>query len=255
MFSPKMTLFIPVSHFLRHSDSRKIIPRSLHSSYFSTSKRTYPARSSIYPLVANRLVPPRFKSTVDRSPKLHQGRYIIDISTRVGASYLPFPATIPSKGYFALFSTTATSSRQPDRKAQTKMSKDGGHSGSPATQPPEIHNQIHFSMRQIPTVGYTLQNMAMSLAAVAASAASFFVTAFFVLPLAVFRTALTRVPSGMSTSTMDTKKVILIVGASRGIGFNVLKQYADDPNAVIVAASRSIGKSFYHGQYQRISQR
>ncbi|KAH9476371.1 putative oxidoreductase YxjF [Psilocybe cubensis] len=35
-------------------------------------------------------------------------------------------------------------------------------------------------------------------------------------------------------------KVVLIVGASRGIGFNVLKQYANDPDTVIIAASKSI---------------
>ncbi|KAF5327265.1 hypothetical protein D9619_003938 [Psilocybe cf. subviscida] len=133
---------------------------------------------------------------------------------------------------------------QPDRKIKTKMPKAGGGAGFPATEPPEIHSHLHFSMRQIPTIGYTLQNMAMSLAAVAASAASFFVTTFFFLPLAVVRTVLARFPGGMLMGNRhamtDVNKVILIVGASRGIGFNVLKQYADDPNAVIVAASRSV---------------
>ena len=95
--------------------------------------------------------------------------------------------------------------------------------------------------RHIPTLPYAIQNVLMSIASIIAAMASLVFTMSIVLPLSIARGVLPNnlfrrdIPEGRG-------KVVLIVGASRGIGFNVLKQYADEPDTVIIAASRSIGK-------------
>ncbi|KAF9481056.1 NAD(P)-binding protein [Pholiota conissans] len=93
--------------------------------------------------------------------------------------------------------------------------------------------------RQIPTVAYTVQNILISIASIISSIASFLFTLWIILPLSMIRAV---IPANMlqSINSEGKNKVVLIVGASRGIGFSVLKQYADDPDTVIIAASRSI---------------
>lgn len=46
-------------------------------------------------------------------------------------------------------------------------------------------------------------------------------------------------------SELRRNKVILVLGASRGIGFNVVKQYANESGTVVIAASSSMGKHFF----------
>lgn len=124
-----------------------------------------------------------------------------------------------------------------------------------------------ISPRQIPSVTYTIQNLLISLATIAVSSASFFITLFVFLPLACLRALLPlnmitlkgviRFPKGIANgenggvdvakekvrlSELRRNKVILVLGASRGIGFNVVKQYANEPGTVVIAASSSMGK-------------
>ncbi|KAF8953086.1 hypothetical protein BDZ97DRAFT_1680111 [Flammula alnicola] len=100
-------------------------------------------------------------------------------------------------------------------------------------------NTTKLSPRHIPTLSYAIQNILISIASIISSMTSFFFTVSVILPLSILRLFIPadflRVPS-----TQGSRRVILIVGASRSIGLNVLKQYADDPDAVIIAASSSI---------------
>ena len=123
-----------------------------------------------------------------------------------------------------------------------------------------------ISPRQIPSFSYTFQNLLISLATIAAASASFFFTLFVILPLACLRTLLPPnililrgvigSPKGVVNgengavdverekvllSELRRNKVILVFGASRGIGFNVIKQYANEENTVVIAASSSMG--------------
>jgi len=124
--------------------------------------------------------------------------------------------------------------------------------------PREVHS-TGFNPRQLPTITYTLQNISMSLATMVTSTASFFFTISFILPLSLLRAFIPRQKIIQSieaknageaeSANVPKNKVVLIVGASRGIGFNVLKQYASDPDTVIIAASRSIGMFLKYNSY------
>ncbi|KAF9556928.1 NAD(P)-binding protein [Agrocybe pediades] len=112
----------------------------------------------------------------------------------------------------------------------------------------EVH-KIGLNPRQIPTLSYTMQNIAISIATMIASTMSLLFTVSVILPLSILRSFLPRERIMLASEKNHTtgvdghaprKKVVLIVGASRGIGFNVLKQYASEPDTVIIAASRSI---------------
>lgn len=107
---------------------------------------------------------------------------------------------------------------------------------------PEVNKPSILGLgRHVPTLPYAIQNVLMSVASIIAATLSLIFTMSIVLPLSIARVVLPNsffrrdIPGGRG-------KVVLIVGASRGIGFNVLKQYADEPDTVIIAASRSIGK-------------
>lgn len=131
-------------------------------------------------------------------------------------------------------------------------------------------NLSFISPRQIPSVSYTIQNLYISLATIAVSSASLFITLFVILPLACLRALLPLnmvtlkgvigSPQGIANgksggvdvekekvrlSELRRNKVILVLGASRGIGFNVVKQYANESGTVVIAASSSMGKHFF----------
>ncbi|KAF9044067.1 hypothetical protein BJ165DRAFT_1528637 [Panaeolus papilionaceus] len=105
-------------------------------------------------------------------------------------------------------------------------------------------------VRQIPTVSYTIQNIWISAASITVAFVSFFFTCFVVLPLAILKPFVRpfidkgrmNSPDGAQLKPLDERKVVLVVGASRGIGLSVVKQYAEDPNAVVIAASHKIDK-------------
>lgn len=240
-----MTLALRLFRPLIHQPCPNAVPRLSHHLHFSTLMRAHPSCSPSRALgVTSRLVHSQLRGMVDRPPNLHAARYIINSVTGVSplhpSSYIASP-----KSQIALLSTTSSRHAQPV-KNDIKMPKDDATNHYIATHPSEVHNQIHPSVRQIPTLRYTLQNIGMSLASMAVSTASLLVTVLVILPLSLFRHLFVGLrggaPAGSGNSSAGSKKVILIVGASRGIGFNVLKQYANDQNAVIVAASRSIGE-------------
>ena len=43
-------------------------------------------------------------------------------------------------------------------------------------------------------------------------------------------------------SELRSNKVVLVLSAARGIGFNIVKQYASEEGTVVIAASSSVGK-------------
>ena len=124
--------------------------------------------------------------------------------------------------------------------------------------PPEVHSHIPPSIifRHIPTVSYTIQNILISLATLIASIASLILTCTVFLPLSLIR-ACGLIPKRMMEKgemfgangvavdaggqLMKRGKVVVIVGASRGIGLEVLKQYAREPNTTVIAMSRDAG--------------
>ncbi|KIM35509.1 hypothetical protein M413DRAFT_79337 [Hebeloma cylindrosporum] len=100
-------------------------------------------------------------------------------------------------------------------------------------------NPTSISPRQMPSVSYTMQNLFISLATIAVSSASLFFTLFVFLPLACLR-ALLPLNMKVRLSELRRNKVVLVLGASRGIGFNLVKQYANEKGTVIIAASSSM---------------
>jgi len=131
-------------------------------------------------------------------------------------------------------------------------------------------NLRFISPRQIPSVSYTIQNLFISLATIAVSSASFFITLFVFLPLACLRALLPLnmvtlkgvigSPQGIANgknggvdvekekvrlSELRRNKVVLVLGASRGVGFNIVKQYANESGTVVIAASSSMGKHLF----------
>ncbi|KAF8882765.1 hypothetical protein CPB84DRAFT_1790713 [Gymnopilus junonius] len=96
--------------------------------------------------------------------------------------------------------------------------------------------------RQIPPLGYAIQNIAMAIGAMATSTASFFFTLCIVLPLSFMRMFM---PSSMLTHLgpnhqMNKRKVVLVIGGPRGIGARIIQQYANDPETVIIAACKQM---------------
>jgi hypothetical protein len=115
-------------------------------------------------------------------------------------------------------------------------------------------------------LSYALQNLLISLFTTITSSASFFFTLFVILPLACLRTLLPHnffvlrgvigSPQGIVNgenggtdmerekvrlSQLRRNRVILVLGASRGIGFNVVKQHANEENTSVIATSSSMG--------------
>lgn len=105
---------------------------------------------------------------------------------------------------------------------------------------PEAHS-LFSDMRTIPTLSYTFQNILMSLGILVVSFFSLAFTLIVILPLSVVRglmprDMLTKAPS--SVEMRKRGKVVLIVGASRGIGMEVLKQYVPEPNTTVIAVAK-----------------
>lgn len=108
-----------------------------------------------------------------------------------------------------------------------------------------INAQSFFSsMRTIPTLGFTMQNIFTSMGVLFVSFSGLVFTATIVLPLSIVRCIvpeklLTKVPGD---AVMRKKgKVVLIIGASRGIGMEVLKQYASEEGTTIIAVAKDGG--------------
>jgi len=109
------------------------------------------------------------------------------------------------------------------------------------------------TLRRIPPLSYTIQNIFLSISTVIAAYASLGLTVFIALPLSVIRlvlllardTYLYRQRQQKQENPNDKKKkrkVVLVVGATHGIGLNIVKQYAraaEDDHVNIVAVGRS----------------
>lgn len=112
----------------------------------------------------------------------------------------------------------------------------------------EVKNS-RFMARSIPSVEFTMQNILMSIGTLACSFGTLMTSVFVFLPLSVLRSLmpkgfLTLVPS---EGSLKKGKVVLIVGASRGIGMEVLKQYVPEPNTTVIAVARDKGEWAFPG--------
>ncbi|TFK22722.1 NAD(P)-binding protein [Coprinopsis marcescibilis] len=114
--------------------------------------------------------------------------------------------------------------------------------GGDALAPIEVTgNRMKMRPRWIPTIEYTVQNMMISMATIVAACASLFFTSMVVLPLAFTRALFSRRSLTLLPPPASLKrgKVVLIVGASRGIGLEVLKQYCPEPGTTVIAVSKN----------------
>jgi hypothetical protein len=105
---------------------------------------------------------------------------------------------------------------------------------------------LFSSMRTIPTLSYTIQNILMSMGTIFVSFSSLVFTLMVVLPLSIAtgmmpRDMLMKVPTNLAMRSRG--RVVLIVGASRGIGMEVLKQYVPEPNTTVIAVAKDPGAS------------
>ncbi|KAJ2928685.1 hypothetical protein H1R20_g8359, partial [Candolleomyces eurysporus] len=123
----------------------------------------------------------------------------------------------------------------------------GGNSNGTATPTQRADgSQIAGIMalaRKVPTLEYAFQNILVSIATVISASLSLTLTALVVLPLSALRAIVQKGDSGILTLIPPEEctkrgKVVLIVGASRGIGFEVLKQYVPEPNTTVIAVSK-----------------
>jgi hypothetical protein len=101
--------------------------------------------------------------------------------------------------------------------------------------------------RKVPNLDYTFQNILVSIATVVSASLSLALTILVVLPLSVLRTIIQKAGSRTLTLVPPEEckkrgKVVLIVGASRGIGLELLKQYVPEPNTTIIAVSKDAGE-------------
>jgi hypothetical protein len=117
---------------------------------------------------------------------------------------------------------------------------------------------ISPALRRIPPLSYAVQNLFFSAATVLAAYVSLGLTFFIVLPLSLARMVLLLARDAYlyqqrqkqsQDKPKNKKKVVLVVGATHGIGLNIIKQYArgyDDANVTIIALSRSNGASLIY---------
>ena len=115
----------------------------------------------------------------------------------------------------------------------------------------------YFTFRRIPPIGYTLQNIIISIGTMISSFAALCFTVFFVLPLSILRRSVpARTLSLAATAGKDFKldevlirgKVVLVVGITCEMGYDIIKQYANDKNTTIIALAQTAGESPLFGR-------
>jgi len=109
-----------------------------------------------------------------------------------------------------------------------------------------------ITMRRFPPLSHTLQNIITSLCTIFVAILSFLFTVFCTLPLSVFRAFKSEEDLSLAATaideareffgTCDERKIVLIVGASRLVGFELLKLYAVDKDTRIIVVSSGARK-------------
>lgn len=98
--------------------------------------------------------------------------------------------------------------------------------------------------RWVPTVSYTIQNIFLNIGTITGAFGSLLFTIGVVLPMACIRATFMRTSVIPPTESLRRGKVVLIVGASSGIGLEVLKQYCPEPDTTVIAVSDHAGEYF-----------
>ncbi|TFK34343.1 hypothetical protein BDQ12DRAFT_613708 [Crucibulum laeve] len=98
-----------------------------------------------------------------------------------------------------------------------------------------------FSPRNIPPLTYTLQNIVIALSSLLVALFSLLLTVVVFLPLSFLRACTPTESLKHNNTPLPQKEVVLVVGASHGIGYNVVRQYVNRPNTTIIAVSRHMG--------------
>ncbi|KIJ57289.1 hypothetical protein M422DRAFT_238881 [Sphaerobolus stellatus SS14] len=100
------------------------------------------------------------------------------------------------------------------------------------------------TFRQLPPLSYTLQNLLISVASAIGSILSFIFTLIVYLPASLVRT-IAYLPSTIHglfrrkwINLSDRSRNILVIGASEGLGKQIVEEYIIDPDTTIVAVSR-----------------
>ena len=99
-------------------------------------------------------------------------------------------------------------------------------------------------IRRFPPLSYTFQNLLISATSAITSIGSFIFTLVFYLPASLIRT-FAYLPSIIHSffrrkwiNLSDKPRNILVVGASEGLGKQLVEEYMADPNTTILAVSR-----------------
>ena len=110
-----------------------------------------------------------------------------------------------------------------------------------------------ITMRRFPPLSHTFQNIFTSLFAICAALCSLVFTIFCILPLSVFRSfrpkedlslAVTSTPQAHHFfGAHDELKTVLIVGASRLVGFELIKLYSVEKTTKVVAVCPGAGET------------
>jgi len=115
----------------------------------------------------------------------------------------------------------------------------------------------YLTFRRIPPIGYTLQNIIISIGTMISSFAALLFTVSFVLPLSILRRSVpARTLSLAATAGKDFKldevltrgKVVLVVGVTREMGYDIITQYSNDKNTTIIGLAQTAGESPFLGR-------
>jgi len=115
----------------------------------------------------------------------------------------------------------------------------------------------YFTFRCIPPIGYTIQNIIISIGTMTSSFAALCFTVSFVLPLSILRRSVpARTLSLAATASKDFKvdevlnrgKVVLVVGVTCEMGYDIIMQYANDKGTTIIGLAQTAGESPFLGR-------
>ena len=110
----------------------------------------------------------------------------------------------------------------------------------------------YLTLRRIPPIGYTIQNIIISIGTIISSFAALCFTLSFVLPLSILRRSVpARTLSLATTAGKDFKldevltrgKVVLVVGVTPEMGYDIIMQYANNKDTTIIGLAQTSGES------------